>query len=169
MPINCIVRELSPSFTNSIKQNIPKESIIIELAYKQHNEYTKLMKKLCVHVDIINGDEYFLDCCFIEDAIISIGGHFSLCNSGAESRRNETIEVEKFIKQKYSKKKNIIQIKSPGYLDGGDVLFISESKRTNIEAIIQLQNIFINKYNVYHILIESLHLKSVVSHLNHKF
>jgi dimethylargininase len=171
--INCIVRELSPSFSNSIKQNEPTEPINLDLAKKQHNDYTELLKKLCDHADIISYDDKCPDCCFIEDTIMCFDDTIVLCNPGADSRKPEISEVEKFIKEKYNDRL-IYQIESPGCLDGGDVLFtgrdifIGDSKRTNTEAILQLDNLFKNKYTVYSIPVQSLHLKSVISHLNEK-
>lgn len=171
--INCLVRDLAPSFNCSIKQEEPDEPINLELAEKQHRDYVGLLRSLCCHVEIIDYDSMCPDCCFIEDAIMSFDDTLVICNPGASSRKPEIEAVEIFVKNKYPNR-TIHKIKSPGYLDGGDVLFtggdifVGSSKRTNAYAITQLRSIFKNRYNVYSIPVEALHLKSVISHLNEK-
>jgi dimethylargininase len=171
--ISCIVRELPLSFTNSIKQTEPSEQINLELAKKQHQNYTNLLASLCDNVDIIESDNICPDCCFIEDTLIVIDNTIIITNPGAESRKKEIDKVEIFIKNKFHDK-SIIKIELPAEIDGGDVLFtgrdifIGKSKRTNKEAILKIQEIFKDKYNVYSIPVQSLHLKSVISHLNEK-
>jgi dimethylargininase len=171
--INCFVRKLPLTFSRSIKQKEPEKPINMDLAMRQHENYTKLLKKLCNNVNVINDNNKCPDCCFVEDALMCIDNTLILCNPGETSRKPEVAEVERIIKSDYLHLP-IYKINEPGHLDGGDVLFtgrdifVGESKRTNQDAIDQLKKIFVGKFNVYSIPVKSLHLKSVISHLNKK-
>jgi dimethylargininase len=168
-----IVRNIPSSFPISIKQD-NTQVIDINEADKQHQNYIDVLKNICreENMVILDYDNKYPDCCFIEDILIVIYDILIITNPGAESRKGEIIDVEKYIRDNYDEN-NIFNIMASGTLDGGDVLivendiFIGITKRTNIDGFNQVKNILKNKtkYNIYPIYVESLHLKSVITYL----
>jgi dimethylargininase len=173
-----LIRNLPQSFPLSLKQD---ESHIIdmELAEKQHQTYVELLTKICPDIISIDHDNNYPDCCFIEDTLVSFtistttNNIHIITNPGAETRTGETKEIEEYMRNNFDNK-NIFNIKSPGTLDGGDVLsvgndvFIGITKRTNLDGFLQAKYILQEnntKYNVIPVNVSSLHLKSVISYL----
>lgn len=168
-----LIRNLPQSFPLSLKQD---ESYIIDmkLAEEQHQNYVKLLKKICPNIITIDCDNKYPDCCFIEDTLVSFTNNIHIItNPGAKTRTGETKAIEEYMRNNFDNK-NIFHIKSPGTLDGGDVLsvgndvFIGITKRTNLDGFLQVKYILQEKNpecNVNPIDVSSLHLKSVISYL----
>jgi dimethylargininase len=182
---HCIIRDLPLSFELCLQQN--KQNIDIILAMDQHRNYKNLLISLCDSVVCLKADETCPDCCFIEDTLISIDGINIITNPGAQTRKLETVAVKKYLElasipfveilNSPIQSTMIILTKEASakipIIDGGDVLvvnndvFIGLTKRTNELGIEKVKQILGDKYNVYTIKVESLHLKSVVTKLEH--
>lgn len=162
-----IVRDLSSEFENSLKLNPPPIPIDLVLAHEQHENYITALKQLVPNVIRIESDPAHPDCNFIEDTAIIVKDIAVISRMGALERRGEEVPVEASLKELGIK---TIWLQPPGTMDGGDILytgrhlFVGISKRTNIEALRQLQEIFDGIIDVIGIpVLEGLHLKSVIS------
>lgn len=172
-PFSCfyqfaIVRNLSDSFENSLKSHQPLLPIDLALARQQHENYILLLKNLVPNVIELDGDPNHPDCNFIEDTAIIVGDTAVISRMGAIERQGEQIPVKDTLKKLHLK--NIIDIQSPGTMDGGDILytgkhlFVGLSHRTNEHALNQLKEIFQDKIDVIGIPVtQGLHLKSIMS------
>jgi dimethylargininase len=110
-----------------------------ELALKQHDNYIEALKKCDVEVTVLNADERYPDSCFVEDVAVLAKNVAIVTNPGATSRNGEKGEIIDALKKFYSNDR-IEYIKSPGTLDGGDVMMVAShfyvglSARTNSEG-----------------------------------
>ncbi|MFJ7970345.1 dimethylarginine dimethylaminohydrolase family protein [Psychrobacillus sp. NPDC096389] len=110
----------------------------------QHEGYVEALKKCGVEVTLLAASEEFPDSTFVEDAAVLTAEFAVITNPGAESRNGEIVEIESVLKDFYDK---FHYIKSPGTLDGGDILqadnkfYIGISERTNEEGARQLKEI----------------------------
>lgn len=110
----------------------------------QHEAYVEALKKCGVEVTLLSASEEFPDSTFVEDAAVLTADFAVVTNPGAESRNGEIVEIESVLKDFYKK---FHYIKSPGTLDGGDILqadnkfYIGISERTNEEGARQLKEI----------------------------
>ncbi|MFJ8064652.1 dimethylarginine dimethylaminohydrolase family protein [Psychrobacillus sp. NPDC096426] len=110
----------------------------------QHEAYVEALKKCGVEVTLLSASEEFPDSTFVEDAAVLTAEFAVVTNPGAESRNGEIVEIESVLKDFYNK---FHYIKSPGTLDGGDILqadnkfYIGISERTNEEGARQLKEI----------------------------
>ncbi|MEA4988336.1 MAG: arginine deiminase family protein [Anaerovorax sp.] len=113
-----------------------------ELALKQHDSYIEALKQCGVAVTVLEADEAYPDSCFVEDTAVITRKCAIISNPGALSRRKEADIMLPTIKKFFSDDK-IEFIKSPGTLEGGDVMmvgdhfYVGRSARTNEEGIRQ--------------------------------
>ncbi|TFG19958.1 MAG: N(G),N(G)-dimethylarginine dimethylaminohydrolase [Promethearchaeota archaeon] len=145
---------------------------IYKFALEQHAEYINTMKSCGLNVHCMSADEQFPDSCFVEDTAIVNEKCAVICNMSELSRNGEEISVKKKLTGFYNPSK-IFAVKSPGTLDGGDIMrvddtyYIGFSKRTNLTGAEQLKNILVH----FDFLTEfvdfdhCLHLKSEVNYL----
>jgi len=166
-PKIAITRGLSPAFEQSLKQNVPSSPIDVKLAQQQHQAYVDAIHELVPTVIFLEGDENHPDSNFVEDTGIVVGNTAVKSFMGAASRRGEEIPVAETFRNLGLE---MYEIHSPGTMDGGDILFtgrdifVGLSKRTNADALRQIENIFEGKYPVHKIPVsEGLHLKSLIS------
>ncbi|MFB6804748.1 arginine deiminase family protein [Peribacillus butanolivorans] len=88
--------------------------------------------------------EEFPDSTFVEDAAVLTPEFAVITNPGADTRNGEIVEIESVLKDFYEK---FHYIKTPGTLDGGDILqienhfYIGISERTKEEGARQLKEI----------------------------
>lgn len=143
-----------------------------ELALKQHDAYIEALKACGVEVTVLPADEAFPDSCFVEDPAVLTTKCGIITNPGASSRNMETQAMISVINEFYPEDK-IEYIKSPGTLEGGDVMmagdhfYIGRSNRTNEEGIRQFIEI-LEKYGFTGSevpLYEVLHLKTGVTYI----
>jgi dimethylargininase len=107
---------------------------------------------------------------FVEDAVVMYRNLAVITRPGAESRRAETIDVEKVVEDL---RLSMNRIQAPGTLDGGDVLkvgdtvYVGQGGRTNGEGIRQLRSILapLGATVVAVPVTKVLHLKSAVTAL----
>jgi dimethylargininase len=168
---HAFVRGLSDSFEDSLKLNPPSESINLELAQQQHTNYIHVLKNLLANVIELDADPNHPDSNFIEDTAIIVGEQVVISRMGAVERRGEELPVAQAIADLNIK--TITFIQAPATMDGGDILytgkhlFVGLSRRTNGDALKQLQNIFQDKLEVVGIPVtEGLHLKSILTALD---
>jgi len=168
---HAIVRPVPESYDHCVRTNT--ESINVELAKQQHEEYCKLLERLGLELIWVKGNNALPDSCFVEDAAFVFDGKAIICNMSVKSRAPEVIEVAEVL----AGFKEIHYVKPSATIDGGDILkvedrvFIGLSARTNSEAIEQVGKILRNsgldvvRVNVHNV----LHLKSACTYLGDNF
>jgi len=141
-----------------------------ELALHQHEQYVVALKSCGLVVEVLKADEDYPDSCFVEDVALCTPHCAIITRPGAESRRSETVAMQKVLESYY---RNIEFISAPGTLDAGDVMmvgkdyFIGLSKRTNKVGASQLIAV-LEKYGMSGSTVkleEVLHLKTGVAYL----
>lgn len=167
-----IVRKPCKAMVDGITSGLFPGTPDFELAQKQHDAYIEALKKCDVDVTVLAADERYPDSCFVEDPALITKACAIITNPGAESRNGEKDEIIGAVKKFFSDDK-IEFIKSPGTLEGGDVMmvgdhfFVGRSARTNEEGIRQLTEI-LAKYGMTcsEVKLEKvLHLKTGVNYL----
>lgn len=168
-----LVRDLSPSFENSLKLHPPSVPIDLDLAIQQHDNYIYLLEQLIPAVIRVDADANHPDCNFIEDTAIIVNDIVVISRMGATERQGEELAVQHTLENIGTK--HITHIHAPGTMDGGDILytgkhlFVGLSRRTNEYAFNQLKEIFRDKLEVVGVPVnEGLHLKSVISLFDHE-
>ena len=143
-----------------------------ERALRQHDDYIGALKLCGVAVTVLEADENYPDSCFVEDVAVIARNCSIITNPGAASRNGEAARIVPTIRQ-FFKDEDIAYIKSPGTLEGGDVMmvgdhfYVGRSARTNAEGIRQfctiLQQHGLSGSEV--ILEHVLHLKTGVNYI----
>jgi len=139
-------------------------------ALRQHRKYIEALKNCGLEVTIMPAEEKFPDSTFIEDCAVLTEKCAIITNLGVKSRKGEEVSVHEVLKKYYT---NIVNIKEPGKLEGGDTLrvndhfYIGLTKRTNMAGANQLIEILKKfGYTGSTILVEKmLHLKSGIAYL----
>ena len=141
--------------------------IDLDLAREQHDKYVKALQWLGLNVDVAPTDEKYPDCVFIEDTAVVHQNNVLITNMGSKYRRGEIEETKKH----FQKTHKLFEIKSPAFLEGGDVLVIKDevyvgiSNVTNNLALEYLKMIF-DSYTIIPVPIaKTLHLKSACSYI----
>lgn len=169
---NVIVRKPSKTICNGITSSPELGRPNFELALIQHLAYISALKLCGVNVIELEALEEFPDSCFVEDTAVLTKKCAIISNPGAKSRNKEIEYIVSTIEKFYSKD-TIEYIKSPGTLDGGDVMmvdnhfYIGKSERTNEEGIKQFITI-LNKYGFSGsevTLDKVLHLKTGINYI----
>lgn len=111
---------------------------------RQHQTYSESLKKFGIKIEMIPELKGSPDGVFVEDAALVLEELAIICRPGADSRKHETESVKKALGPY---RKNILEIKSPGTVDGGDLLkiertiYVGQSSRTNKEAFEQFKSL----------------------------
>lgn len=167
---NVIVRKPSKSLSNGITSNPQYGHPNYENAMIQHELYISALKSCGVNVKVLNAFEEYPDSCFVEDVAVCTRKFAMVTSPGAETRKGEEKEIEEVLRGYYD---NIEHIKSPGTLEGGDVMMIGDhyyiglSDRTNSIGANQLIDA-LEKYGMEGSIIEMkemLHLKTGLAYL----
>lgn len=164
-----IVRTPGRSVVNGVTTaNLGKPDY--QRALQQHERYIEALKTCGLEVTVIPPDEEYPDSTFVEDCAVLTEKCAVIGNLGVGSRKGEESSVEKILRGYYS---NIVHIKDPGTLEGGDVLrvgkhfYIGVTGRTNAEGasqFIQILNGFGYSGSMIPV-IQALHLKTGVAYL----
>lgn len=169
---NVIVKKPSKNMIDGITSAIGLGKPDYELALKQHRDYVNALKSCGVEVTELDVDDRFPDSCFVEDVAVLTKTCAVITNPGAESRKGEEKEIVDVIKRFYTEDQ-IEYIKSPGTLEGGDVMMVDDhfyvglSSRTNQEGVDQ----FVKALEKHGLTVSAvkmkdfLHLKTGVSYL----
>lgn len=162
-----LVRDISSSFEKSLKLEPPPTPINMNLAKQQHDHYIAVLEALIPTVIRLGGDPHHPDCNFIEDTAIVVDDIAVICRMGALERRGEQTAVAEALEDLGMR---TIHLQAPCTMDGGDILytgkhlFVGLSRRTNVQALTELQALFKGKVEVVGIpVLEGLHLKSIIS------
>jgi dimethylargininase len=140
------------------------------LILKQHEEYIKSLEKCGLKVEVLQADENFPDGNYVEDVAVLTDEFAIITNPGAESRRDEIENIKAVINKYYD---NLEHIKTPGSLEGGDVMkvgkhfYVGISERTNEEGAEQFFRI-VEKYGYTGSTVKVsgvLHLKTGMSYM----
>lgn len=169
---NVIVRKPSRSMIDGITSAPELGKPDYDLAVKQHDAYIEALKQCGVAVTELEALEEYPDSCFVEDVAVVTRKCAIITNPGAASRNGEKEHIVDTIK-KFYKEDQIAYIKSPGTLEGGDVMmvgdhfYVGRSARTNEEGIRQFIEI-LESYGLSgsEVTLEKvLHLKTGVNYL----
>ena len=165
-----LVRRPSPRLDEGLVTHIERQPVDFELALKQWANYVEALR-LCkwTIVEVPAADDC-PDSVFVEDAVVMYKNTAVITRPGSDSRKPETIEVEKVVANLGC---SVARIVDPGTLDGGDVLkvgdimYVGQGGRTNREGILQLASIVepLGAKVVVVPITKVLHLKSAVTAL----
>jgi dimethylargininase len=162
-----ITRAVSPSINRCELTHISRTSIDYKRADEQHHQYENALCSLGIEVITLAAEPDLPDSVFVEDTAIVLDECAIIARPGADSRKPETISIEKSL----TPYRKLFHIKEPGTLDGGDILcvgkniYVGISTRSNQPAIDQLQD-FLKPfgYVVKGVTVTGcLHLKSAVT------
>lgn len=167
--LQAIVRRPCPEIAQCALTYIERSPIHFETLKEQHRHYCETLKKLGLSVKVLPEDSSHPDSVFVEDPAVIFDEMAFLNRLGVPSRQGETLSLREHL----SPYRSTHQITPPGTLEGGDVLqvdrkvFVGISKRTNLEAIEQIQ-IQLKSYDYEVIpleLKECLHLKTACTYI----
>ncbi|MBI2451318.1 MAG: N(G),N(G)-dimethylarginine dimethylaminohydrolase [Parcubacteria group bacterium] len=137
----------------------------------QHLNYCQALENMGFKLIILPPLEKYPDSVFVEDSAIIAKETLITTRLRKEERRGEEKLLEKELVKFYS---DVRKIKTPGYIEGGDVLildkgsYIGISRRTNLEGASQLSKILYKLGFKYTTFIElpsdMLHLKGAMSY-----
>ena len=162
-----LTREVSPNIGLCELTHKQRETIDVDIAREQHNQYVECLSNLGCRILCLPAEPSLPDSVFVEDTCIVLDELAIITRPGAESRRPETSSIAKAL-EVY---RDLAFIESPGTIDGGDVLrigktlFVGLSSRSNTAGIEQMRNLLeTSGYKVKGVPIrDCLHLKSAVT------
>jgi len=166
-----LVRAIPASFANALSATPPASPIDVALAREQHAAYRAALEAMGVTVTMLDADERYPDCCFIEDTAVTGDGLALITRSGAPSRRGETEAVAAGLAPYLE----LARMTGPATLDGGDcmllgsTIYVGRSARTNAAGIARLEEVFAPRglrIVALDLPPDILHLKCVCSLLN---
>jgi len=136
---HAIVRPPPSSFKKCISSHPLHGELNLKLAQRQHQEYCRILSELGLDLIELPVDEAHPDSCFVEDTAVIFKARAVITRMAKESRRGEDAQIEEIL-QKY---KHLSRIKTPGIIEGGDVIHLTDSlisgitERTNHEGVSQ--------------------------------
>ncbi len=165
-----LTRDVSAAIGRCELTHLPRETIDVALARRQHRAYEEALTRLGCEVRRLDAGLDLPDSVFIEDTAVVLGELAIVARPGAASRR---VELQAVIAA-LTGLRPLAFIEDPGTLDGGDVvvigrrLFVGTSTRTNDAGIRQLRTLVEPfGYRVTTVATsECLHLKSAVTALD---
>ena len=134
-----IVRPPPNSFSGCISSHPDHHLLDINLAKEQHSKYCEILSNLGFDLIYLPPDEEHPDSCFVEDTAIVHRNRAIITRMAKESRRGEVDSISEVLSQY----KSVKRVKSPGTIEGGDVIHLTDSliagitERTNREGIDQ--------------------------------
>jgi dimethylargininase len=166
MPI-AITRPVSDSLGQCELTHLERAPIDVNLARAQHQAYEQALVDMGCEVVQLASEHDLPDAVFVEDAAVMLDELALVTRPGAPSRRRETLSVAREL----ARYRDLTTIRSPGTLDGGDVLLVGRtlyvglSQRSNQAAIDQLWSILAPLgYVLQGVTVTGcLHLKSAVT------
>ncbi|MFX0206408.1 MAG: dimethylarginine dimethylaminohydrolase family protein [Candidatus Hodarchaeota archaeon] len=161
-----LVRKPGAKFSCCISSHPQRNTISLTLAYKQHENYCRVLTDLGLEIIHLPQDDDYPDSCFVEDNAVIYNGKGFITRMGVESRQGEEIAVERILSDYMETKR----ASHPATIEGGDIIHVLDrlisgvTQRTNKEGIYQMENWFgvkvdrIEDPNI-------IHLKSYVTYL----
>jgi len=161
-----ITRGVSPRIERCELTHLERETINVNLANEQHNQYEECLTELGCEVRSLPAEPDLPDSVFVEDTAIVVEELAVITRPGAESRRPEVSGIAEVL----GEYRRLVYIVEPGTIDGGDVLvldhdvYIGQSGRTNEEGVRQVRAMLTPLgYTVIGLPVKAcLHLKSAV-------
>jgi dimethylargininase len=138
-----LVREVPDTYGDCIRPPGSRDPIDMDLADAQHGAYCDVLRGLGLDLFMIEADERYPDCCFVEDTAIIAGGLAIIARIGAESRSGE----EAAVREHLTGRMEVRELENPARIDGGDVLvmgrkvYIGLGGRTNRSALDQVRDV----------------------------
>jgi dimethylargininase len=169
---NAIVKRPCRALVHGLSSAPELGSPVYEKALLQHDAYIAALKRCGLEVLVLPADENYPDSCFVEDTAVLTRRGAIITNPGAPSRRGEIEDIKNRLAQFFPAGR-IEYIRSPGALEGGDVMmagdsfFVGRGGRTNAEGIGQFIGI-LKKWGFRGIEIpleKVLHLKTGVNYI----
>ena len=162
-----LTRSVPPTIVNCELTHLKREPIELSRAIEQHGLYEKALVEIGCTIQQFPPLPDLPDSVFVEDTAVVLPEIAIIARPGAASRRAEVTSVADVLLACLP----LAFIKSPGTLDGGDVLpvgstiYVGESSRTNAEGIRQLAELTsVYGYRVRPVKTSGcLHLKSAVT------
>ncbi len=117
--------------------HLARSPIDVALAREQHRRYADLLASLGCQLVELAAEPELPDSVFVEDTAVVLDEVAVITRPGAESRRPEVASVAAALEHY----RTCVSIRSPGTLDGGDVLrvgrriFVGQSCRSNADGI----------------------------------
>ncbi len=105
-------------------------------ALRQHDAYIDALEKCGLRVTVMEGDDEYPDCCFVEDTAVVTRRGAVVTNPGAPSRKGEVGPVDEVLKR-FFEPAALRALHEPDTLEGGDVMMVGDhfyvglSARTN--------------------------------------
>jgi dimethylargininase len=162
-----ITRKVSPAIQQCELTHIERTPIDFARAEHQHAQYEKALAAIGCTVQSLAAEPDLPDSVFVEDIAIVLDECAVITRPGVDSRQPE-IET---IVNALSSFRELMFVKAPGSVDGGDVLrigktlYVGLSSRTNQAAVNQMQQ-FLHPfgYEVKGVHVDGcLHLKTAVT------
>ncbi len=165
-----LVRRPSPRLAEGLVTHIERTPVDLELALRQWQVYVDTLRDVGWEVVEVPPALDCPDSVFVEDTVLMYRNVAVICRPGADERTPEVLDVEPIVEGLGC---SINRIRTPGTLDGGDVLkigdtvYVGRGGRTNGEGIRQLREILepLGATVVAVPLSKVLHLKSAVTAL----
>src|SRR6266508_5770649 len=135
-----ITRDVSPRFNECEITHIERMPIDMDVARVQHHQYVQALKILGCDVIELPAESDLPDSVFVEDTAFILPEVAVITRPGADSRKPETESII----QALSPHINLVYVREPATIDGGDVLvlgkniYIGLSSRSNQGAVDQL-------------------------------
>ncbi len=165
-----LVSRPSPRLAQGLESHIERTPVDYGLALRQWESYVEVLQEHGWDTVEVPPADDCPDGVFVEDAVVMFRNVAVVSRPGADSRKPETVEVEKVVAELGC---SVNAIRAPGTLDGGDVLkvgdtvYVGRGGRTNAEGIGQLRAILepLGARVVAVPVARVLHLKSAVTAL----
>jgi dimethylargininase len=169
---NAIVCPPSPNFSEGLT-TVDLGKPVYARAVEQHEAYCAALRQCGLALVSLEVDERYPDSTFVEDTAVLTERCAVLTCPGASSRIGEVASIRSILARFYSE---LLSIRAPGTLDGGDVceagnhFFIGISQRTNETGAQQLTDLLASfGYTASFVDIRGLsrilHLKSALAYL----
>ncbi|MHA2251279.1 MAG: dimethylarginine dimethylaminohydrolase family protein [Candidatus Kariarchaeaceae archaeon] len=165
-PKHAIVRKPGMSFPRCVSSHALRNTISIEKALTQHEQYCKTLIDLGIELIRLPPLDNFPDACFVEDTAVIHNDKVMISRMGINSRRGEEDSIEGVLKDF----KQLKRIGSPATVEGGDIihtpshLISGVTQRTNQEGVTQLSKWLDVRVDTCKDS-EIVHLKSYVTYL----
>ena len=162
-----VTRAVSPTLAHCELTHLPRDPIDVANAEAEHACYEEALRSLGATVIRAPAEPALPDAVFVEDTALVLDEVAVMTRPGAASRRGEVESMARVL----GGYRPLCWIRSPGTLDGGDVLrvrrkvYVGLSARTNREGVAQLETL-LNPwdYELIRVPVDGcLHLKSAVT------
>lgn len=162
-----ITRQVSRSIGNCKLTFLPRQTIDLERARKQHAQYETALRDLGLAVLSLPEEPDMPDAVFVEDTALVLDECAVVLRPGADSRLSETASIAGVL----APFRELQYIQTPARIDGGDILRLGKriyaglTKRSDTQALSQLKELLAPRgYELHGIPVNGcLHLKSAVT------